>query len=508
MDRSSSCGRKLSVAMIARDAEATISAALESVRSIADEIVVIDTGSRDRTRELAGQGASKVIPFRWIDDFSAARNFALNKLSGDWVLWLDASEQLDPESAKSIREFLDSTAKADHAYMLMVQLPAGPGQMDGEQVGRIRLWPIKADLRFTGRVREQLSPTLDAVGLTQESTSWRIMRSTQNIDSTVKSAKAERDIRLAQLEIDESGERPQLLLALGDAWAALGDPLKAAGWFRRAIDDAPQASTEQLEAYYGLLTTFDSRPNTSDQQIATCLEALEVFPLDAQLLCAMGSYLQAQGRLDLASRSYQMAVEHGTIDLRTWHLSSLADVAAICYSLSLELQDNADEARRAVETSLAARPESARLRRRLIELHIKHNRRQEALAQVEKLPGAISQRDALRNAIRGACMGSQQQWSAALAYLRQSHEAGCSDPICLRWLAFGLMSTGETEAAATILREWQNASPENPEPSRLLASLNVKSSMRIDSPTATGTPSPVFPQVGTPFSSADGIFAR
>ncbi len=355
MDRPSSHGRKLSVAMIARDAEATLAAALESVRSIADEIVVVDTGSTDRTRELARQGASKVIDFRWTDDFAAARNFALKQLSGDWVLWLDASEQLDTESAKAIREHLDLQAEQTHAYLLMVQLPAGPGQMDGEQIGRVRLWPINAGLKFAGRVREQLSPNLDAVGLKPETTSWQIRRSVRDIDSHIKAAKAQRDIRLAELEIDESGERPQLLLALGEAWAAFGDPLKAAGWFRRAIDDSTQASTEQLEAFYGLLTTFDSRPNTRDQQIATCLEALEVFPLDAQLLCAMGSYLQAQGRLDLATRSYQMAVEHGTVDIKTWHLANLADLATICLSLTLELQDRGDESRHCVETGLAAR---------------------------------------------------------------------------------------------------------------------------------------------------------
>jgi hypothetical protein len=514
------------VATIARDAEGTVGAALESVRSIADEIVVVDTGSKDRTRELARKGASKVVDFRWADDFAAARNFALAQLTGDWVLWIDASEQLDAESAKQIRERLDSQVGAPLAYLPMVQLPAGPGQIEGEQIGRVRLWPTKAGLKFAGRVREQLAPAPEAVGLQQETTTWRIRRSARDIDPQVKAAKANRDLRLCQLEIDEHGERPHLLLALGEAWAALGDPLKSAGWFRRAVDDSPQASTEQLEAFYGLLTTFDSRPQARDQQIATCLEALAAFPLDAQLLCAMGSYLQAQGRLELASRSYQMAVEHGAIDLRTWHLANLADLATICLSLTLELQDRGEEARRYVEAGLAARANSDRLRRRLIELHIKHNRRQEALAQIEHLPNAISQRDALRNAIRGACMGGQQQWPAALAYLRTAYEAGCRDPICLRWLSLGLLSTDETKAAEAAIREWQLVSPDNPEPARLLAATaDKKMSEQSDSPLPIGQPAPnpfrfdmpapagialpAIPHLGTPLSSPQGgMFAR
>ncbi len=123
MDSPSSQGRKLSVAIIARDAAATIAATLESVRSIADEIVVVDTGSTDRTRELARKGASKLLDCPWSDDFSAVRNFALEQLSGDWVLWLDASEELEPSSAKAIREHLDLKADASCAYLLMVQLP-------------------------------------------------------------------------------------------------------------------------------------------------------------------------------------------------------------------------------------------------------------------------------------------------------------------------------------------------------------------------------------------------
>jgi tetratricopeptide (TPR) repeat protein len=500
----SSAGRKLSVAMIARDAEATISAALESVRAIADEIVVVDTGSTDRTRELAQKGASKVFDFRWCDDFAAARNFALGQLTGDWVLWLDASEQLEEKSANAIREYLDLHADASKAYLLNVLLPIGPEQMDGEQAARLRMWPLKSGLRFAGRVREQLSPPLESLRLIQETTDWRIYRSKQVSDLQIKAVKAQRDIQLAEIEIDETGERPELLVAVGDAWAVLNEPLKAAGWFRRAVDDSPRGSTQQLEAYYGLLTTFDSRPGTRDQQISTCLEALEVLPLDSQLHCAMGGYLQAQGRLDLASRSYQMAVEHGTVDVQTWHLTNLADLATICLSMAYELQDRADEARRCVESGLALRAKSERLRRRLIELHVKHNRRQEAISQLEYLPGPISQRDPLRNAIRGACMGAQQQWTAALPYLQTAYAAGCRDPFCLRWLAIGLMNTGEMQTAEAVLGQWRAVSPGNPEPAQLLLALRANHSLRVDEQPAARPPTPTFQILGAPHSLSGG----
>ena len=111
----------------------------------------------------------------------------------------------------------------------------------------------------------------------------------------------------------------------------------AADCYRHALQHAQRGSTDMLEAYYGLLTTFEGDVAARPQQLAVCLEALDIYPFDAQLHCAMGSYLQAQGRVDLAARSYQMAVENGRIDLETWHLTGIAEVATVCWSLSLQL---------------------------------------------------------------------------------------------------------------------------------------------------------------------------
>ena len=109
-----------------------------------------------------------------------------------------------------------------------------------------------------------------------------------------------------------------------------------------------------LEAYYGVLAAYDGRPNDGDLQIQTCADALAIFPFDAQLLCAIASYMQNRGRIDLASRAYQAAVTHGQINLETWHLSSLREVAVTCLSLALELMEQDDDARAVLDEALAA----------------------------------------------------------------------------------------------------------------------------------------------------------
>lgn len=80
--------------MIVRDEEDTLARCLESVQGVFDEVVIVDTGSVDRTREVAGGFTPNVLDFAWIDDFAAARNHAFDHATGDYVMWLDADDVL------------------------------------------------------------------------------------------------------------------------------------------------------------------------------------------------------------------------------------------------------------------------------------------------------------------------------------------------------------------------------------------------------------------------------
>lgn len=475
---------RLTVAMIARDAEATIAAALDSVRQIADEIVVADTGSLDRTRQIAVAGASKVIDVPWTDDFAAARNSCLASCSGQWILWLDANERLAPESAEQIRQFVDESAEPSKVYLLMVQLPPTGEHGMSEQVGRIRLMPNHPTLRYTGRVRESLHPALISAGMRVEVKPWYVSRGAADQDATTKVRKARRDWKLAELELRDRGESAVPLVAMGEALSNLGDSQQAADCFRRAIIAARPASTEMLEAFYGLLTTYDGMPESHTQQVKICVQALETFPLDAQLLCAIGSYMQRVGRLDLASRSYRTAVRHGQLNLETWHVAAIRDVATLCLSLSLELLGEDEEAREVVEQAIVGQANPVRLRRRLIDLYVKHDRRKEALEQVSLLPAETPHRDALRSAVRGACLAAQKNWVAARAYLQTAYDSGCRDVLCLRWLSVAMVSSGDLAAAEPILRQWQAAAPGVAEPKRYLEMIAAGQQPTMSAPMA------------------------
>jgi tetratricopeptide (TPR) repeat protein len=463
---------RLSVAMIVRNEQQVLAGSIEGVRAIADQIVVLDTGSTDQTAAVAERLGAVVGRAGWTDDFSAARNRCLELAGGDWVLWLDAGERLDADSAAELRRFIDLQADPGKAYVLWVEMPSSEPAACREQMVQLRLMPNRPDLRFAGRVRESLQSSIEAAGLGIDAAVGRIYRHPRDHDPFRKEARARRNLRLAELEASEtSGTPARLHLVVGDAQSGLGNAGKAREAFLAAIEAAEHGSTEMLEAYYGLLTTYDGNQADAESQLKTCLEALDVFPLDAQLLLAMGSYLQGRGRADLATRSFQAAVDHGQVDLAVWHLVDLAEVASDYLNLSLQIQGRDDEACRVLDEALRRNPDSIRLRRRLLSLHVKRGRCEEALALADQLPAGPEGRRPLADAVRGACQAVAKRWTAALGYLQAAYVAGCRDPLCLRWLSVALLSKGQVDAARPVLAEWQRLEPANSEIDAYLAAI-------------------------------------
>src|ERR1035438_9757392 len=102
---------KLSLAMIVKNEARCLARCLQSIRGIADEIIVADTGSTDDTIKIASQSGAKVTHCDWTNDFAAARNSALAQVGGDWILVLDADEYASETLAKDIRAFIAGAAR-------------------------------------------------------------------------------------------------------------------------------------------------------------------------------------------------------------------------------------------------------------------------------------------------------------------------------------------------------------------------------------------------------------
>lgn len=105
----------ISLCMIVKNEEDVLGRCLDSAADIADEIIIADTGSTDKTIEIAASYTSKIFAFKWVEDFSAARNFAFSKATSDYILWLDADDVIpeqDREKLKQLKQTLDPSVDA------------------------------------------------------------------------------------------------------------------------------------------------------------------------------------------------------------------------------------------------------------------------------------------------------------------------------------------------------------------------------------------------------------
>ena len=148
----------LSLCMIVKNEEAVLERILKPVSQVMDAILIADTGSSDRTKEIAEQYTSQVFDFPWCDDFSAPRNFLLEKVSTDYWMWLDADDVLDEENLerlKSLKEALDPGTD-----VVMMEYAAGFDQSGRTTFSyfRERIMKTSRNFRWNGAVHETVIP--------------------------------------------------------------------------------------------------------------------------------------------------------------------------------------------------------------------------------------------------------------------------------------------------------------------------------------------------------------
>ena len=117
--------------MIVKNEEANLPACLESVRGLFDEIIIVDTGSTDHTKEIAAAFGAKVFEFTWVDSFAAARNECLRHATGNWIFWMDADDRLDEANRQKLLALFANLDKKTTAFVMRcVCLPAADTGID------------------------------------------------------------------------------------------------------------------------------------------------------------------------------------------------------------------------------------------------------------------------------------------------------------------------------------------------------------------------------------------
>lgn len=261
----------LTAALIVRNEESTLSSCLESVRDAVDRIVVVDTGSQDRTRDIAREYGADVYRFAWRHDFAAARQFSFDCASGGWIFWFDADDVV--VNAAAIRETTEAaTPEVDGFYWKYV---VGEDEYGNATCELWRERCVRNDGRFRwyGRVHEVLlcraSPVLlrdDRVTVLHRSHGTRPGRDPRR----------NLDILEDEYEATKTSPEPRLLLYLGNEYADHGRPELGVDFLQRYVSLSTW-SDEKYLAQIRIAALLRHR-RSYDAAIDAALQALKTHP--------------------------------------------------------------------------------------------------------------------------------------------------------------------------------------------------------------------------------------
>lgn len=146
----------ISLCMIVKDEEAVITRCLSSVKDIVDEIIIVDTGSTDQTKEIVKEFTQKIYDFKWIDDFAAARNYAFSLATQTYILWLDADDIILPDDKAGLLELKSKLSPDTDAVNMFYNLAFNSQGIVSSRLRRNRLVKRSKNFRWIGAVHEYI----------------------------------------------------------------------------------------------------------------------------------------------------------------------------------------------------------------------------------------------------------------------------------------------------------------------------------------------------------------
>lgn len=302
---------RLSLCMIVRDSARTLGACLASVRPWVDEMIVVDTGSTDDTPQIAERFGAQVFHFPWCDSFSLARNESLSHATGEWLFWMDSDDTIDEVNGRALQQLVQRDAPADVlGYIMQVHCPSsqGDGIQDATVVDHVKVLRNLPELRFEGRIHEQILPAIRRLGGRTEWTNLFVVHSGSDRSRAGQAKKLARDLHLLELEHKEWPDHPFTLFNLGMTYNELGRHGDAVQALRRSLELANPSESHVRKAY-ALLVHACAQLEQFETARKVCHEGLGLFPQDTELLFRAGLLAQHFGRLREAERFYRHLLE-------------------------------------------------------------------------------------------------------------------------------------------------------------------------------------------------------
>ncbi|MGO9974620.1 MAG: glycosyltransferase [Solirubrobacteraceae bacterium] len=307
-------GMRLSLCMIVRDEEEMLPRSLGAVASAVDEIVIVDTGSQDRTIEIARLFGARVIEREWTGSFSDARNVSFEAATGDWLLYLDADEVLVEGDAERLRA-LTGQSWRECFYLVETNFTGQEGSGGAVSFSALRMFRNRPGYRFSGRLHEQIGQHMPAY------VPERIHYSNVRVEhygylGVVRDSKekSRRNIELLLAQQTESAPHPFMHFNLGSEYYAAGDVPAALRELEQSWAMVSETGPDRY-LFTAILIERLTKARIACGRPAEAIDlaaaGLALYPGYTDLVYQQGNASLALGRFEDAAAYFEACIEMG-----------------------------------------------------------------------------------------------------------------------------------------------------------------------------------------------------
>ena len=298
---------KISACYIVKNEERNLPRSIESLKSAVDEIIVVDTGSTDKTIEIAESYGAKVIETTWQDDFSAPRNLAIENATGDWIIFIDADEYfVKPNKVRSAIEKLSDT---EAIFMLRVDIDDDNGGKELNRDFYLRAFRNADYLRYKGLIHENVE-NINGGGFNYKMAGDDLILYHTGYSATKADSKLRRNLAILQTEIEKEGIQLRHHIALVDCYFALGDYEKTLHHAKEILKTSSRPITG-LAIFYRKISFTMRKLNVSISEMMELLnEAVNAFPNDPEFRIERGMLLNYLQRYEEAAQDIRVTLKN------------------------------------------------------------------------------------------------------------------------------------------------------------------------------------------------------
>ena len=301
---------KISLCMIAKNEEKVVGRAIDSCKGVVDEIILVDTGSEDRTVEIAKAKGAKVYFFAWKNDFAAAKNYALSKAKGDWIVFLDADEYFGNGTEKNLRGLLrkiETQYDAIATYMINFDLHDGK-QLD--TMVQMRIFKNDKNIRYTSPIHEVLhhfkqGNKINALMLKEK----ELVLFHTGYSAGEREGKARRNLKVLLEEMKKENASPSYYIYLSDCYFSLKEWEKAIEHARKFLESGVEMIGYGTRPYQNIIEAMGKLNYSPDDIVKEVKMAIAKFPRHPQFQFYMAIYEMGQKKYDAALLCLNNALE-------------------------------------------------------------------------------------------------------------------------------------------------------------------------------------------------------